>query len=852
MQTDQSLLSLVQEEPEQGMAALIEEYSGLLWTVCQRYLPNEEDVRECVNETFSEFYLHHGRFDPEKGTLKGYLAVIARRCAIRRYQENRRWENAAAAGGEQPADPFAHLEKQDELERALAALDPVDEQIIRMKYFGGMTAREIAASLNLPYETVKKRHQRSVKKLLRCLSVGLVVAALLALLAACAYMVLRHFGFVPGYGVHARADAPVYVLEEGVTVQRKDGYEFHLEDAYWRDGAFLTDLTLYGENELAQKHLDVALDGLDNTRIISIEHIGGTTHGAFSYRVIFEGELPDKAGDALSLTLTVHGTAIPFTLRAAEESDLDEAGFYAITEGDGGLLAVPRIENGELVVSIHPLNEGDFSTYPSLNRGTWAGYGGPELPITVTAPDGTVLEGEPAPNSPLSGVTYLDWYFGPAEPGEYTLNVPYVYQYYAAGDTEQRSVQVSLDSGGYSAGTSLALPGGRLELGRLFPIDSVTGYCQNISDIYDQVGYRWWALETVWEGEDPERVAAVIPVKAEHAGYTVVGGVSYHSTEANLWTQTVSDPGDEKPYTLVNGYVLGAMEGQDSVTISPLTENICYRWNHPFAIPMTVQPEPERESFAGSSGEYSLTAVPRRVNGAVTVSLRPSSSRDTLIPSGNITRSPLTTLGAQNAPITLTAADGTVYEGGFQPGRTDDYSDWSFGDIPAGAYTLHVPYLYITSPVAFHMAIPLPQKKGESFPVGFLEMSFGSSVAMDTITGLGPDTDFPMDKSSFAINYAFGGITIQEQSPLASQISLSLQSGQEDYTLVDVDLRLFLTEEDVFSGACERQYAFEQTGPRLTGLLLRHAPGLYATNLTFANPVYRWNHAFDIAVTIPA
>ena len=36
-----------------------------------------------------------------------------------------------------------------------------------MKYFGGMTIREIADSLELPYETVKKRHQRSLHKLRR-------------------------------------------------------------------------------------------------------------------------------------------------------------------------------------------------------------------------------------------------------------------------------------------------------------------------------------------------------------------------------------------------------------------------------------------------------------------------------------------------------------------------------------------------------------------------------------------------------------------------------------------------------------------------------------------------------------
>ena len=49
-----------------------------------------------------------------------------------------------------------------DMERAMKSLKPQELQIIRMKYYDGMSVREIADSLNLPYETVKKRHQRSV------------------------------------------------------------------------------------------------------------------------------------------------------------------------------------------------------------------------------------------------------------------------------------------------------------------------------------------------------------------------------------------------------------------------------------------------------------------------------------------------------------------------------------------------------------------------------------------------------------------------------------------------------------------------------------------------------------------
>lgn len=81
--------------------------------------------------------------------------------------------------------------------------------------------------------------------------------------------------------------------------------------------------------------------------------------------------------------------------------------------------------------------------------------------------------------------------------------------------------------------------------------------------------------------------------------------------------------------------------------------------------------------------------------------------------------------------------------------------------------------------------------------------------------------------------------------------SLPLESGGEDYTLLNFGLKLFVTEEAYFLGACERQYQFSETGSQLTGLLLRYTPGLSAIDLTFVDPVYRWNHPFQVPVIIP-
>lgn len=96
------------------------------------------------------------------------------------------------------------------MQNALARLPGEEARLLRMRA-AGLTVAQIARALDEPYETVKKRQQRSLAKLRKLLLAGLVLA-LAALLAACGYLLLRYFGVLPGYGVNTRADAPFHTL----------------------------------------------------------------------------------------------------------------------------------------------------------------------------------------------------------------------------------------------------------------------------------------------------------------------------------------------------------------------------------------------------------------------------------------------------------------------------------------------------------------------------------------------------------------------------------------------------------------------------------------------------------------
>lgn len=162
---DRELLLILEQDPSRGVEILIEQYSGLLWTLVQNYLDNPEDQKDCVNETFEQFYYNRKRFTPEKGTLSAYLAGMLRNQAITLYRKNsvRKWEELT----DEYENGDSQIEKMAEnldLQQALSALKPDELELIQMKYYEGMTVQEIAASLNISYETAKKRHQKTLNK----------------------------------------------------------------------------------------------------------------------------------------------------------------------------------------------------------------------------------------------------------------------------------------------------------------------------------------------------------------------------------------------------------------------------------------------------------------------------------------------------------------------------------------------------------------------------------------------------------------------------------------------------------------------------------------------------------------
>lgn len=179
MLSDEKLLALLRRSPEKGLDKLMNIYTGLVYTIVFNKLQNvgtREDTEECVSDVFYAFYQKVNEIDLAKGSIKAYLAVMAKRKAIdlfRKFSKPDR-QTLSLDGDElpEPSGPEAGIEEKlikEETKRLLIqeinALGEPDSEIFILKYFLGCSTRTIAEKFALKENTVDKKISRGLSKL---------------------------------------------------------------------------------------------------------------------------------------------------------------------------------------------------------------------------------------------------------------------------------------------------------------------------------------------------------------------------------------------------------------------------------------------------------------------------------------------------------------------------------------------------------------------------------------------------------------------------------------------------------------------------------------------------------------
>lgn len=182
-QTDVSDEALVERVKQQDVAAftqLYERYAHSVYAVAAHLL-TPRDAEEVVQEVFLRLWHRAAQFDPARGSFRAWFMTIARHRILdelkhhglnqrtRRASEINQLLTDAALPESDVAEAVWLRQRQDALLQALQQLPDEQRWVLILSYFGGLSHSEIAAQLEWPLGTVKKRIGLGLQKLRHCL-----------------------------------------------------------------------------------------------------------------------------------------------------------------------------------------------------------------------------------------------------------------------------------------------------------------------------------------------------------------------------------------------------------------------------------------------------------------------------------------------------------------------------------------------------------------------------------------------------------------------------------------------------------------------------------------------------------
>lgn len=179
---ESELVQHMADGQEWAIAHLYDIHSPRLYGMVLALVDEEADAEEVILDTFMQAWRSAGRFNQVRGSVRTWLATIARSraldCLRRRARRLRAHERAFADASLVLADHdeaptsdsgIAHQELQARITRALSQLSPEQRQVIELSFLGGSTQARVAEHLGLPLGTVKTRTRlalRSMRKVL--------------------------------------------------------------------------------------------------------------------------------------------------------------------------------------------------------------------------------------------------------------------------------------------------------------------------------------------------------------------------------------------------------------------------------------------------------------------------------------------------------------------------------------------------------------------------------------------------------------------------------------------------------------------------------------------------------------
>jgi len=177
IQTDVELYRALQAGQDVALGILYDRHAGLVYGIALKILGHPQEAEDLTQDVFLKL-AQASSYDPSRGSLRTFLAILTRSRAIDRVRSRSKareffgqWRDSEAQHvTDSLFEQVFRSEQSQEVQAALSQLSDSQQQILHMAYYDGLSQSEIAKQLEIPLGTVKARARRGLLKLRQTLT----------------------------------------------------------------------------------------------------------------------------------------------------------------------------------------------------------------------------------------------------------------------------------------------------------------------------------------------------------------------------------------------------------------------------------------------------------------------------------------------------------------------------------------------------------------------------------------------------------------------------------------------------------------------------------------------------------
>ena len=169
-------MPLVAAADAEAFRAILDRHGDAAFALAYRMCGSRTLAEEVTQEAFLAVWRSAGRYDPARGSVRGWTLAVVHHRAVDTLRSKGRQPSLLRerdGGHERPeleaperteGQAIARVEGES-LRRALLELPAEQRQALELAYFGGFSQSEIAAMLDEPLGTIKGRMRLALDKL---------------------------------------------------------------------------------------------------------------------------------------------------------------------------------------------------------------------------------------------------------------------------------------------------------------------------------------------------------------------------------------------------------------------------------------------------------------------------------------------------------------------------------------------------------------------------------------------------------------------------------------------------------------------------------------------------------------